>query len=138
MKNKPSVVIILLHGFFLIAANLFSIMTAFAIIQIAGLDGDKLIQGSIALLVNVIIYFLVFKLMAGIQKEIMQIDTISMLMVILMVSLALLPIVFYPMHFLTSGTWSSIDNLMTIWPFQFIVNALCLVLNYFVLSTKKV
>ncbi len=137
MKNKTSVIIILLHGFFLIAANLFSIMAAFTIIQVAGFDGDKLIQGTLALFVNIIIYFLVFKLMAGIQKEIMQLNTIAMGILILMVSMALLPLVFYPMHYLTNGNWSSIDNLMTIWPFQVIVNGLCLVLIYFVLSERK-
>ena len=137
MDKRFSLLRILLHGFFLISANLFSIMAAFAIIQVVSAGPDKFFQASIALIINVGVYLVVYMLMSGIQKEIMKIDNFSMLGVILLISLALLPAIFYPLHYLTQGYWSSFDNLLATWPFQLIVNGLCLVLNFYILKSKK-
>lgn len=137
MKSWSSLLRILLHGFFLVSANLFSIMLAFVIIQSFLEEPDKIIQSSIALIINLLVYLVVFKLMNGVQKELMRIDNYSMFAIILLISLALLPSVFYPLHFLTQGYWSSVDNLLAMWPYQIIVNGLCLVLNFYILSGKK-
>ena len=137
MKSWSSLLLILLHGFFLVSANLFSIMTAFVIIQFFSSGPDKILQSSIALIINLGVYLVVFKLMNGIQKEIMKIDDFSMFAIILLISLALLPSVFYPLHFLMQGYWSSVDNLLATWPYQLIVNGLCMVLNYFIFSRQK-
>lgn len=133
MKTRSSLLRILLHAFFLISANLFSVMAAFAIVQIIAIDAEKILQSSIALIINIGVYLAVYKLMNGIQKEVMKIDNFSMFAIILLVSLALLPSVFYPMHYLTQGKWSSFDNLIVTLPFQLIVNGICLVINYFML-----
>ena len=137
MKSWSSLLRILLHGFFLVSANLFSIMVAFVIIQFFSSGPDKILQSSIALVINLGVYLVVFKLMNGIQREIMKIDDFSMFAIILLISLALLPSVFYPLHFLMQGNWSSVDNLLATWPYQLIVNGLCLVLNYFIFSRRK-
>ena len=137
MNKKISILRILLHGFFLVSANLFSVAIAFVLVQISSLPADRIIQGSVALLVNLIVYILVYKIMNGVQKSIMQIDDFSMVSTVFLVSLALLPAVFYPLHFITQGDWSSFENLLVIWPFQMIVNGLCLILNYFIISKKK-
>jgi len=137
MDKLSSLLRILLHGFFLISTNLFSIIAAFAIVQLASIDPDKLLQSSIALIINIGVYLLVFKMMHSVQEEIMKIDNFSMFAIILLISLALLPSVFYPLHFLTQGYWSSFDNLPATWPFQLIVNGLCLVLNYYIFSGSK-
>ncbi len=138
MNKRFSILRILLHGFFLISANLFSLIVAFAIIQFFSTDTDKVIQSFIALIINVGIYIIVFKLMNGIQEEIMRIDDFSMFAIIFLVSLSLLPAIFYPMHYLTQGYWSSFDNLLAMWPYQMIVNGLCLVINFFILKRKNV
>lgn len=75
--------------------------------------------------------------MFNVQKEIMEIDDFFMLATILMISLALLPAIFYPLHYLTQGYWSSFDNLLATWPFQIVVNGLCLIMNYFIFSNRK-
>ena len=137
MKKKISILRILLHGFFLVSANLFSVAIAFVVVQISFLPSDRIIQGSIALLVNLIVYVIVYKIMNGVQKSIMEVDDFSMLSTVFLVSLALLPAVFYPLHFITQGNWSSFENLLAIWPFQMIVNGLCLILNYFIFSKRK-
>lgn len=135
-RDKISVLSILLHGLFLVSLNLFSVIVAFAAMQTLYGQSDRLAQGIIALLVSFFIYFVVFRFMFGIQKEIMQIDNYTVLIIVLLVSLALLPAVFYPLHFLTQGTWSSIDNLYATWPFQLIVNGFCLFFNFHILSEK--
>lgn len=137
MNKRISILRILLHGFFLVSVNLFSIMVAFTFVQVTSLDTDRLIQGSVALVINTIIYFAVYKLMFNVQKEIMEIDDFFMLATILMISLALLPAIFYPLHYLTQGYWSSFDNLLATWPFQIVVNGLCLIMNYFIFSNRK-
>ncbi len=137
MKDHSSILKILLHGFFLISANLFSIMAAVVIIQLTSFESNRLVQSSIALIINIITYLIVFKLMSGLQKDIMKIDNFSMFAIILIISLALLPSVFYPIHFLTHRDWGNIDNLLATWPFQFIVNGICLVLNLFILKSSR-
>ena len=112
-------------------------MAAFAIVQIIAIDAEKILQSSIALIINIGVYLAVYKLMNGIQKEVMKIDNFSMFAIILLVSLALLPSVFYPMHYLTQSKWSSFDNLIVTLPFQLIVNGICLVFNYFIFSKRK-
>ena len=132
MREQSSVLRILLHGFFLISTNLFSAMTAFALVQILAIDADRILQSTIALFINIGVYLAVYKLISRIQKDVMKIDNFSMFAIILLVSLALLPSIFYPMHYLTRGEWSSFNNLLMIWPFQIIVNGICLVFNFFI------
>lgn len=136
MKERASLLRILLHAFFLIAANLFSVMTAFTIVQIFVADADKILQSFIALVVNIGVYMAVYKLMKGIQPDIMKIKNFSMFAIILLISLALLPSIFYPMHYLIQGKWSSFENLLVTWPFQLIVNGMCLVINYYIIGKR--
>jgi hypothetical protein len=137
MREKSSVLRILLHGFFLISTNLFSAMAAFALLETLAIDADKILQSFIALIINIGVYLAVYKLIGRVQKDVMKIDNFSMFAIILMVSLALLPSIFYPMHYLTRGEWSSFDNLLMIWPFQIIVNGICLVLNFFIFHKQR-
>lgn len=137
MNKQSSLLRILLHGFFLISANLFSVMVAFVIVQVALLNEERIVQSSLALVINIGIYWLVYKVMSRIQEEIMRIDNFSMFAIILLVSLALLPAIFYPMHYLAQGYWSPFDNLLVTWPFQLVVNGLCLVMNYYLLQSEK-
>ena len=138
MKRPPDILRILLHAFFLIAVNLFSIVGAFVLIQLSGYESHRITQSVVALVINLLIYLAVYRVMANIQKELMDIDNLSMFIVILLISLALLPSVFYPMHYLTQGRWSSFDNILATWPYQLVVNGLCLTLNYFILSGAKI
>ena len=137
MKERSSILRILLHAFFLIAANLFSVMTAFAMVQIFVADADKFLQSSIALIVNVGVYMAVYMLMNRIQSDIMKIENFSMFAIILLISLALLPSIFYPMYYLIQGKWSSFDNLLVTWPFQLVVNGICLVINYYIIGKRS-
>jgi hypothetical protein len=137
MQKQSAILRILLHAFFLISVNLFSVAAAVLAIYLMKTDAGEMAQSGIALLINLMIYLLIYWLMRGIGAMIMQIDDFSMLAIILLSSLALFPAVFYPLHFLIKGAWSSFDDILSVWPFQFIVNGLCLVLNYFVLSKRK-
>ena len=136
-KKQNSLLRIVLHGFFLVSLNLFSVMMAIIIMQISAIGHEKIIQSSIALVINVGVYLLVYKLMNGIQYEIMGIDNFSMLITILLTSLALLPILYYPVDFLMSGSWSSTHKLMTTWPYQLIANGLSLISNFFIFSKSR-
>jgi len=136
MKERNAVLRIILHGFFLISTNLFSLIAAIAFIQLTSAEFNKISQAAIALIINLAIYLLVYKLMHGIQKEIMEIDDYSMFIIILLISMALLPAVFYPLQYMSSGNWSSFDNIINTWIFQVVVNGLCLTINHFVLDKK--
>jgi hypothetical protein len=136
MQKQSAILRILLHAFFLISVNIFSVTAAVLVMYLMKIDGGEMTQSGIALLINLMIYLLIYKLMNGIGAMIMQIDDFSMLAIILLSSLALFPAVFYPLHFLIKGAWSSFDDILNVWPFQFIVNGLCLVGNYFILSRK--
>lgn len=112
-------------------------MAAVVILHFAKANGSQMLQSAVALVVNVGVYSLVFWLMYGIQKDLMQIRDFSMLTIILISSLALFPLVFYPIHFMVKGHWSSFDNILSIWSFQVLVNGICLVANYFIFGRMK-
>lgn len=137
MKNHITVLHIFLHGFFLISGNLFSLIVAVAILQIASTNSTLVAQFIIALIINLGIYLLVYKLMKGIQKEIMEINDYFMFLTTLLISLALLPVVLNPLHYMSSGKWSTFDVFLATWPFQFVVNGLCLIFNYFILQKDR-
>jgi len=137
MQKQSAILRILLHAFFLISVNLFSVTAAVLIIHLMKIDASEMAQSGVALLINLMIYLMIYKLMNGIQAMIMQIDDFSMMAIILISSLSLFPAVFFPLHFLIKGAWSSFDNVLRVWPFQFIVNGLCLVINFFILSKRE-
>lgn len=96
-----------------------------------------MVQSAMSLGINLLIYLAIYRLMKAMQSEVMQIDDFSMMTIILISSFALLPAVFYPLHYLIKNEWGSFDNMLKVWPFQLIVNGLCLVINYFILSKRK-
>jgi hypothetical protein len=135
-KKNGSVLGILLHGIFLVSLNLFSVMLA-VVLSKTGISGmGQVFHSAAALIVNIGIYVLVYRIMGGFNTEIMLIENLSAFTVILGISLALLPVVFFPMHYLTLGSAGSFNQLMKVWPYQLTVNGLCLVLNYFMLSKR--
>ena len=136
MRKSITVLGVLLHGFFLVSVNLFSLAVAFAVVQIASLPPNKLLQSGVALSVNLIIYYLVYRLMKQVQKELIVIEDFAMFATVFLISLALMPAFFYPLHFATRGSWSTFDNILAIWPFQILANGLCLVFNFYILSRK--
>ncbi len=136
MDKKSPLLRILLHGFFMVSVNLFSVMVAFAIAVIFSLGNGEIVHATLALVLNLVVYLTVYSLMRSVESGIMRIDSWSMLMAILMISLAMLPAVYYPIYYFTHGGWSSFDNLITTWPFQIIVNSICLVLNFFIVGKK--
>ena len=128
---------IVLHGFFLISLNLFALISAVIIMIFVGIQQGELFQSGIALIVDLGLYYLIFRLMEGIQKTVMQIDDLTMLAIILMASLALFPTIFYPLQYIMKGEWVNFNKILEIWPFQFIVNGLCLVANFFFSNSKS-
>jgi hypothetical protein len=137
MKSNSAILRILLHGFFLISVNLFSVMAAVVLMRAFSIPSNGILQSGIVLAVDLGIYILIYKVMNAVQKEVMRIDDISMLVVILLTSLALFPAVFYPIHYVTKGYWNSFENILAIWPFQLMVNGICLVMNYFIITKSR-
>lgn len=128
---------IVLHGFFLISLNLFALMSAVIIMIIWGIQQGEWLRSVLALSVDLGIYILVFKVMAGIEKSLMQIDDFNMFAFILIASLALFPTIYYPMQYMIKGEWVNFNQILEIWPFQLIVNGLCLIVNYFFIDWKS-
>ena len=122
---------IVLHAVFLIALNLFSLISGVIITVFISSFQNEMAQSGIALICNVIFYFLIFKFMMGIEKEVMHIDNLLMLVVMLVSSIVLFPVVFIPLQYMISGAWQSLEIAMNIWPFLLIANGLCLFLNYY-------
>jgi hypothetical protein len=137
MQKQTAILRILLHAFFLISVNLFSVTMAVLILHLMKIDSNEMVQSGISLGINLLIYLAIDRLMKAMQSEVMKIDDFAMMTIVLLSSLALLPAVFYPLHFLIKNEWSSFDNVLKVWPFQLIVNGLCLVINFFILSKRK-
>ncbi len=137
MKENSAILRILLHAFFLISVNLFSIMVAVVGMYFLKNGNQELLQTAIALFINLGIYLLVFKLMSGMQSQVMLIDNIMMMIIILMSSLALFPAVFYPLNYLIRNEWSTFDNILEFWPFQLFTNGICLLMNYFIIAKSR-
>ncbi len=129
----------LLHATFLIALNLFSVNAVFILSHVLSIHMGTIVQAISAILFNVAGYYLIFRLMASLGIKVMKIDDFSMLAIILLTSLALLPAIYYPLHYTIQGYWNSFDFFVEFWPYQLIVNGLCVVMNFFILikSSQK-
>ncbi len=129
---------IVLHAVFLIALNLFSLISGvITTIFLSNFQND-LAQSGIALIFNIAFYLLIFKFMTGIQKEVMHIDNLSMLVIMLISSLVLFPVVFIPLQYMISGNWQSLEIVWKISPFLLITNGLCLLINFYFLTDRSV
>jgi uncharacterized membrane protein len=74
MQKQSAILRILLHAFFLISVNIFSVTAAVLVMYLMKIDGGEMTQSGIALLINLMIYLLIYWLMRGIGAMIMQID----------------------------------------------------------------
>lgn len=126
----------LLHAAFLVVLNLFSHNFFVIASHIVSLHSGPIIQSVLTMLSNVAIYAGVFHLMSVIDKEMMNIADFSMLAILLLTSMALLPVFYYPLHYSISGSWNNFNFFLEFWPYQLIVNGLCLVMNFFLLNRK--
>lgn len=124
----------LLHAAFLVVLNLFSQNFYVIASHIVSIHSGPIIQSVLTMLINVAIYAGVFHLMSVIDKEIMTIADFSMLAIIWLSSMALLPVFYYPLHYSISGSWNNFDFFLEFWPYQLIVNGLCLVMNFFIIK----
>ncbi len=123
-----------MHGFFLVALNLFSIVFSIIVFRSVSFTEGGLVHGASLVMINLVIYLLVLWLMRGLHSDIMDVDDFSMLAGILVISLALLPVFYHPLYYLIKGYWSSLDNLIMVWSFQIVVNGLSLLLNRYWLN----
>lgn len=130
-QNNLQTIRIILHAFFLIALNLFSLIAGVIITLLIGGFKHEVFQSGSAFVFNAIMYFLVFKFMAGIQKEVMHIDNFFMVIIMLISSVVLFPLVFIPLQYMISGNWQSVGAATNVWPFLLVTNGLCLSVNYF-------
>ena len=67
----------------------------------------------------------------------MRIDDRSMLIIVLLASLAFMPFLYFPLNYMIKGYWVDLKQIYSIWPYQFAVNGVCLIMNFFVLTKKK-
>ena len=134
MGRGRTILRILLHGFFLMSLNLFSIIVSIVLFRSVSIAEGGLMHSAVLLLINVSVYLLVLLLIRNMKSDVMDIDDFSMLAITLMISMALLPLFYHPLYFLVRGYWSSLGNLVLVWTFQIVANGLCLVLNHFWLN----
>jgi hypothetical protein len=134
---REGIIRTLLHAFFIISLNIFSMAGGMVIIHLLEADAGNYVQPAIVVVLNLLIYWAVFRFMHGIEPKIMHLPDFSTMGIILLTSLALLPIIFYPLYFfLVKNQWSPLNNLLSIWPYMLILNALCILMNRFLLSAK--
>ncbi len=134
MSRGRTLLRILMHGFFLVVLNLFSIVFSIIVFRSVSFTEGGILHGVTLVTINLVIYLLVLLLMKGMKTDVMDVDDFSMLAGILMISLALLPVFYHPMFYLVKGYWSSFGNLTLVWSFQIVANGLSLVFNRYWLN----
>ena len=137
MDRYSSIIRILLHSLFLISLNLFSTILALLVSHLFAVEFDHFWQSFLTYIINLSLYIIIYRIMKSIQEEVMKIDDRSMLVIILLASLAFMPFVYFPLNFMIKGYWVELQQIYAIWPYQFAVNAVCLIMNFFVLTKKK-
>ncbi len=136
-RKKYDVVSMIMHGFFLTSLNLFAILLSFTLFVVFNPSNQLIFQAFTALFLNIALYYMVYFMMKRLGSSLMMIPDLGMLLATIGISLALLPVVFFPLSYLSQGYWISVDNLFVVWPYQLMANGICLIISFFVLKNKK-
>jgi cellulose synthase/poly-beta-1,6-N-acetylglucosamine synthase-like glycosyltransferase len=119
--------IILFHALVLAGINLGSILLAFAIYTLLGQPGSQvLIQGGMAAVFSITVYVAFAWLLekAGMATWLLK-DKRAHLMVYLLAFFAF-AIIFVPLHYVSQGYLTGVENILVSWAFMAPVNALAL------------
>ncbi len=133
-ETTPDWLKILLHGMFLTVLDLCAIVFSVVLFLMAGINTSNVVyQTGLAVAVSLLLYFVIYYFIRTSGYDIMNLEDLKMTIVVLVISIALLPAIYYPMHYITHGYWSTLHNMLANWPFQLVVNSTCLAGNlYFV------
>lgn len=127
---------ILLHGMFLTVLDLCAVVFSAVLLMIIGINASGIVyQMVVAIAVGLLLYFAIYYFIRSGGYDIMQLEDLKMLVVVLVISMALLPAIYYPLHYVTHGYWSSFHSMLVNWPFQFMVNSICLAGNFYFIKS---
>ena len=127
---------IILHSFILAVINIISIIFGFGIYHFLMQYNQLAIQIPIAALFSIIVFttwIVVIK-----YKNITKIFPEGWLqfLLILLFSLAWIPVIFVPLHYITPGYLTFYGNIYLNWVFQIPINIIIILIAYFIISKK--
>ena len=128
---------IIIHGLVLAVVNLSSILIGYIVYYFSGDFEQILIQAPVAFLSSILIFLLWVIIIKRIKPDnSIPLGIISYVLIFIL-SLAWVPVIFYPLHFFTQHYVSSINNILWVWVFQLPTNIIIIVITYFILRQSK-
>jgi len=126
----------ILHGFILAAINIVGIVFGFGVYHFLIRYNQLLMQVPVAAVFSIIVFttwivILKYKNVTRLLPE----GKLEFLLIFLF-SMAWLPIIFVPLHYITQGYITSFGNVYVNWLFQIPVNILIVLIAYLIISGK--
>jgi len=128
---------VILHSFILSLINLISIVFGFGVYHFFMSYNQLGIQIPVGAVFSIIVFttWVVILKYKGVSRLLPE-SRIEIFLIFLL-SLAWLPIIFVPLHFITQGYLTSFGNIYINWIFQVPVNLIIVIIFYFILFSKK-
>ncbi len=127
---------VILHSFILSLINLISIVFGFGVYHFFMSYNQLAIQIPVGAVFSIIVFttWVVILKYKGVSRLLPE-SRIEIFLIFLL-SLAWLPIIFVPLHFITQGYLTSFGNIYINWIFQVPVNLIIVIIFYFILFSK--
>ncbi len=131
---------VILHSFILSMVNIISILFGFGVYHFF-MDYNQLsIQVPVGAVFSIIVFisWVIILKYKGVSWLLLESRLEPLL--ILLLSLAWLPVIFIPLHYLTQGYLTTFGNIYVHWIFQIPVNLIIVIIFYFIMftgSTRK-
>ncbi len=119
-----------LHALFLGMVNLFSILAGFGLYALFKPVNQILVQLPAALFLTLAIYLLFSALLPRLNWPEIMLRGRAEFVWVFASALLVMPLIFYPLHYLTQGYLAHFSNVLSTWAFQIPANALALFLAW--------
>ncbi|OPL17506.1 MAG: hypothetical protein AVO38_00540 [delta proteobacterium ML8_D] len=126
---------VILHSFILSMVNIISILFGFGVYHFFRDYNQLSIQVPVGAVFSIIVFtsWVVILKYKGVSWLLLESRLEPLL--ILLLSLAWLPVIFIPLHYLTQGYLTTFGNIYVHWIFQIPVNLIIVIIFYFIMFT---
>lgn len=122
----------LFYGFLLSLINLMSIILGYGFYHLFKTSNQIVVQLPIAIFLS-FLFFLIYVFLLIKNKKDINMSTFRVTIIYLF-SMLWTPIIFVPIHFITQGYITSMENILYTWAFQAVTNILVLAMTKLILE----
>jgi hypothetical protein len=129
---------VIIHSFILSLTNLISIVFGFGVYHFFMSYNQLAVQIPVGAVFSIIVFTTWVVILKYKDIKVLLPDSKLEPFLIFLLSLAWLPIIFVPLHYITQGYLTSFGNIYMNWIFQIPVNFIIVLIFYFIIFSKPV